>query len=213
MTAVFALVEADTLFVAGDTQRGTAIRLTVQKVHSWGDEVVFGQAGNSHQQSNLISELKLKRCLPAHVGENALWALYNLIHQMHRAGVTPPARPNGTILAAALDVGAGVPGLVTYDFDTGLRTPLSANVAATGADDAALTAIAIHHLQRLRSASGLPLDEWARCCVADAVAAFPNEIGWPCDMIVSRVVSQGGRKIVERRIDRNSTTGVADFVV
>lgn len=213
VTAIFAFATTDALFVCGDTQRGSPFRLTVQKVHAWGDQVLFGQAGNGRQQSGLISELKLRRCLPTHDGEAALRTLYVGLHPSYRVAVTAPSRPNGTIMIAALDDGTGVPGLVAYDFDTGLRTALPGPVTATGADDTKLTVIANGHLRRLRSESGLPLDEWARCCISDAVAAFPAEVGWPCDMVVGRAESAGGRKIIERRIGPHSATGLADFFV
>lgn len=213
MTAIFAMVRGDALFVAGDTRRGSILSTCVQKVHNWGDEVLLGQCGNGRQQSELIAELKLGRCMAAQRGEQDLFGLYNARRLKHVANVTAPARPNGTLLVAALSTVSAFPAIVEYEFATGKRTQLSRTVAAIGTDSVALTAIADLHARRLGGRPSFPLDDWAKACVADAIAAFPNDVDWPCDMAVARASPLGGRLVAERRIYAASTTGLAEFAV
>ena len=75
--------------------------------------------------------------------------------------------------------------------------------------DQALTAIARRNVASLRAAAGLPLDEWARRCIADAVSAFPADVGWPCDMIVARPAPGGGAAARNPAQDRGQRDGRA----
>lgn len=211
MTAVFIYARDKVLFIAGDTRRGSSFSLMVQKVHSWGDNVILGQAGNGKQQSELISELRRKRICSAHNTEKVFSVFYKNCHAGHRANVKPPAQPNGAILVAALDPNATNPGLYHYNFEDGIRTVLSGHIATIGQDDVLLKEIANKRALEMQDRASFPLDEWAQLCIADAVRQFPDDVGWPCDLLIARPVPQGGRIIVERRIEANSAVGLSEF--
>lgn len=87
------------------------------------------------------------------------------------------------------------------------------SVAAIGSNAATLTNIAALHSKALGTLSPFALDEWAQRCVADAIAQYRADIGWPCDMIISRLATSGGRLIVQRRIDHASSVGLPEFVI
>lgn len=210
MTAVFALVRDDILFLASDTRRGSRFPLTVTKVHSWSDQVIFGQAGNGVHQSSLIAELRSERKSPAQSTELALYAMYQARRTRHLSNVAPPAATNGTILVAETNAGSGG-SLWAYDLPTGSRSQVAGPIAAIGTNPGVLTGIARSHASRLRGQGGFAADEWARMCIEDAIRQFPNDVGWPCDLLIARPSSRGGRILVERRIDAGSNVGLDEF--
>ncbi|MEG3172151.1 hypothetical protein U1708_07980 [Sphingomonas sp. ZB1N12] len=212
MTAVFAFVQNDVIFLASDTRRGSTYPLTVQKIHSWSDEVILGQAGNGAHQSGLIADLRNRRGHAAHATEQALYALYRTHRPLHLSQVTPPAGTNGTILVAETTTGSNGT-LWAYDFHTGNRSSVNGPIAAIGTNPAVLTQLAQNHANRLQGQGSLAADEWAQMCVEDAIRQFPADVGWPCDLLIARPSPLGGRIIVERRIDATSKTGLPEFQI
>ncbi|MES3150878.1 hypothetical protein [Sphingomonas faeni] len=184
--------------------------MTVNKVHSWSDEVIFGQAGNGAHQSGLIAQLRSERKLPAQLTELALYAMYRTYRPGHFANVVPPAGTNGTILVAETNAGSAGR-LWAYDFSSGSRSRIAGPIAAIGTNPGVLTGIAQIHASRLQGQGVFTADEWAQLCIEEAIRQFPNDVGWPCDLLIARPSSQGGRILVERRIDAASKVGLDEF--
>ena len=59
----------------------------------------------------------------------------------------------------------------------------------------------------------LPLDEWARNCLIEAMTLHPSAVGWPADLLIAKPNGLGGRWIVPHRIDASSTVGDPIFQV
>lgn len=225
MTAIFAYVTADIAFIAGDTLRvdpsGLLPPMTICKIHYWSESVIFGQAGSQHQ-SSMISEMKLKKKqytdpktgnIYFDDSEHWLFQSFNScqsIHYPRALAASGPILSQGSVFVASPNP-AGE--LFCYDFASGSRSIIGGSIAAGGTNPALFLGSAQRHMTTLGAAGSksLPLDQWAKMCLTDAIAACPATVGWPADLLISRPDGLGGRILVQRRIDSNSTCAHPDF--
>lgn len=229
MTAIFAYSSPTVAFVAGDTLRaapGSLLPPVITcKAHFWSDQVVYGQAGTQFQ-SQMIADMKAAKqqwkdpstgSVQYDDSEGWLHRTFGRFQPSHyenaleRSGA---ALSKGTLLVAYVDIAGGGCGLARYDFATGSRTSLSGQVSADGTDEAAFLRIAIKNLAAMRVGSSgiVPLDEWARTCLAEAIAHHPGAVGWPADLLIARPDGRGGRWVIQRRIDASSAVGDSIFL-
>ena len=215
MTAIFAYVTPDIVFVAGDSRRDyigfEAVR--ARKVHFWTDRVLFAQCGDGKFLSALVEDVK--KCQPMVAwqypdlsdDEQLLKALaarrtdhYNAAVQAHSKLPSGAALISGAILVAGIADLNGPERITAFDFATGGRAALG-TLAADGTDPTAFLDIAQHALDA-RAGAGTPvhLDEWAVDSIEAAMAAHPKAIGWPADMIIARP-DPSGRTTTMREVN------------
>lgn len=229
MTAIFAYSSPTVAFVAGDTLRAVPGLLLPSvitcKVHFWSDQAVFGQAGTQFQ-SQMIADTKAAKLQwtdqttgSVQYDDSEAW-LHKTFARFRPSRYAEALKSNGAVLsggsllvASVSAVGVGS-GLARYDFATGSRTSLMGQVAADGTDEAAFLGIANKQLDAMkaRSSETVPLDEWARNCLAEAMALYPTAVGWPADLLIAKPDGRGGRLIVQKRIDASSAVGDPIFV-
>lgn len=215
MTAIFAYVTPDIVFVAGDSRRDYLGFGTVRarKVHVWTDRVLFAQCGDGKFLSALIEDVK--KCQPmvawqypnlSH-DEQLLKALaarrtdhYNAAVEAHSKLQSGSALVSGTILIASIADLNGSERITAFDFATGSRAAVG-TLAADGTDPKAFLDIAQHALDA-RVAAGAPvhLDGWAVDSIRAAMAAHPKAIGWPADVIIARP-DTGGRTMTMKEVN------------
>jgi hypothetical protein len=120
----------------------------------------------------------------------------------------------GTLLVASAADSHGAARIHSLDFVTGTATLLAGSVAADGQDPTAFTSNA-QALLSSRSSAGSPfqIDQWGIQCVADAVALFPHQVGWPVDLLLARRSSGGERFTVSRRVSSSPAAALTEFLV
>ena len=227
MTAIFAYSSPTVAFIASDTLRAvpgmSLLSVSVSKSHFWSDQVVFGQSGTQFL-SKLVGEIKVAKlqwtdtstgAVQLDDSEGWLYKTFGCFQgSQYKNALAQPGGANfsnGSLLVAHAGASHG---LARYDFATGSRVTLAGQVAADGTDEPAFLGIANKHLASMKAGpSGtIPLDEWGRRCLAEAISLHPTSVGWPADLLIARPDGRGGRWIVQQRISASSAFGDPIFL-
>lgn len=228
MTAIFAYVDSDVAFVAGDSLRNFsgwgAVR--ARKVHHWSDRTVFAQCGDGKFLSLLIQEVKTAQAfLPIqfpNLSDDAR-LLQALAHfqPTHYASAckavsklaSGSAHITGTILVASTADSFGPERISSFDFVTGTYSVISRDVAAEGTAASHFLTNAQAKLAAMKvTGSPFPIDLWAAECLENAIKAHPSKVGWPGDLILARPASHG-RLTLAKEIAGPITAGVSEFKI
>jgi hypothetical protein len=209
MTAVFAFADRGVAFVAADTRRTPSGKpnhhFTATKFYRWSDEVLLVQSGEAHALTRLI--LQMLRSAPLIPSDSGFITNFGALHQRYWRvaqkiyGAQPPPRGNVLVVAAGL----GASKITSVDFQTGNPQPISGNHHAEGSAPSQFQAIAAQELARLGSGTNVQLDAWGASCIERAIAAVPTNphvpgpIGWPADLVISRVTGSSDRTVIHRR--------------
>jgi hypothetical protein len=228
MTAIFAFVDGDSAFVAGDTKRGVyPYEVGASKVYEWSDGVVFAQAGDGNFQSKLIAQMRLERPLiqlhhPNFTDEQRLIEAFKKLQPSHyKTAVESDTfkkigaeHITGTILVAAAQHGAIPARIHILDFSTGTVTLSSEKFEVAGSDRDVLSAIALERLRVLRVPNQpFQVDQWGIECVEAAIDRLPRGIGWPADLALVRKVDVGDRLVLLRRVHAHSRRALPEFAI
>jgi hypothetical protein len=191
MTAIVAYAKRGLAFVAGDSKRAGA-NFPVTKVHRWGKDIVFAQAGNALFLSNLIAQMMALRY---QYGEHldgfreAFAALRGHFHCQAIASLKTSSTPHLVDTGGVLLVADGDSGQVySFNFADGSETPLgSSGVGGVVQGRAAAEQWSIN---------APALDVWAVNVIADCIG---SSVDWPIDVLIARPDDVVGALTVQRR--------------
>lgn len=204
------------------------VRVFATKVHVWCDGVLIAQAGDGKYLSQLIAKLWMMRpnilALPDKDENECLIHGFKTFRQefyeqalkayTDRFGAGGKAMSDGTILVAVAANGTRSACIRHLDFATGNVTTTSNEVMAGGSDPAAFEANADAQLTAMRiGGQRFQIDEWAVQCLDAAIAAHPQSVDWPIDLVLTRPDGQGGRLVLSRRVPKGCTAFLEEFEV
>lgn len=218
MTAIFAYADGDVAFVAGDAARTYPVfgRLNAIKVHRWSDTVLLAQAGDGVFLTRLL--LRMRERAPAIRHHHAslasdqqfIQAFQSMRPNYVSGSIRAGGRGGGIVLIAAAADAFGPARINSVDFASGaLAPPTAAVVLADGADPVGFTAQAKATLPSNRA--GWQIDDWAVDCIDFAIRGFPQDVGYPAHMLLSRASTSGSRYTLERSFTPGSPRALAEF--
>jgi hypothetical protein len=146
---------------------------------------------------------------------NSLWPKFyqqalTSVSKLHSGA----AHITGTILVASAADAHGPARIHMLDFATGKVSQSSNSIEADGQNPTMFATNARALMSTLRQANRLfPLDQWGIKCVEDAVLAYPQNVGWPVDLILSRSVVGSARITLMRRVLPGSASALLEFQI
>lgn len=228
MTAIFAYASGDEAFVAGDTLRNIPMFGVVQatKVHQWSDTVLLAQAGDGKFQSELLGALKLARPMlgyeyPTEAEDERFLAGFTRMWPSHHERAlesvanlkSGAAHISGTVLVAAAGDQFGAARIHKLDFATGTHATLATDMIADGTDPDQFTEQGRSLLDTMHSPlRRFPFDDWGTRCIDLCVKAYPGQVGWPADMILSRPSGDERVSIHRRVLGSESFISLSEFL-
>ena len=192
MTAIVAFAQTDCVFIGGDTKRSVAF-LPAQKVHSWSDRTLFGQAGNALHLSEAIGI-----CFKSQSAYGGgLDGLLDAFDQARKA-VYPkalPSNPNGAsgtlLIAHSGDVNHSA-GLWKMEFDPAIApVQMPGSIAAIGV--AGIHGAAQQHWPNADPSGSISLARWAMSAIDSVVGP---DVNWPIDVMISKPASVPAERLV-----------------
>lgn len=218
MTAVLACVNGPSVLITSDSRRAFPIACLfpvpiVAKIYSWGGGVLFGQAGSGPALARLAADMIAQaRAGLVTMDEPGFLDAFARLHRVHYTGAPGVA---GTFLVAVAQTPSASAHIFNLDFATGISHTHASNVAAIGTNPTAFVSYGTSVFPSHTAGAGGSLsgDTWAGDCIANAISAYPGEVGLPFDIAVSAPRRGGVYVATQSRFYAAPTVGLPEFSI